>query len=275
MAYKISGTVSDDCDIYVINSASDIIDKVESVSAGAYEIGLLTAPNVHILAVHPTKGARSYSYIDAEYYSYVQPTFGLSLKEVKRHADYVAGVSFSNPEANVVRGYNASSALGYANTFCSFETSILDGNSMTFDWSGIVGSGDTGSFVIEIVDGSYDRTSATDFVLGSPWVSKGAGQLVEVYSASLGASFSRYTINSGTLDLSLSTQGYVTVFVRVSTSYGRYASYDLYGMEVRSPSNAIITQADMSGTLVWPEGFNPTADYEYGKVGTPVIVETQ
>ena len=45
MAYKIEGVASEDCDIYVINAATDQLDKVQSVIAGAYEVPLLSMVN--------------------------------------------------------------------------------------------------------------------------------------------------------------------------------------------------------------------------------------
>jgi hypothetical protein len=276
MAYKVEGTASDDCKIYVINTATDIVDRVESVSAGAYEIGLLTADNIHVLA-EPDDVAKSpitYTNIDTVYYAYIQPTFGLNLKEVKRHGSYSAGVVFSSESGPTLRGYNGGSSLGWANSFCVFDKDVIVGNKVQVDWSGTAGAGDNGMFKVIVADGTFDRTNDADFPQSttSPWLDKGGGDLEILYEAT-SAGFSRNTITTGVLSLSGSTQSQVTVFVTVGTSSGNWAYYDLYTMNILSSSDAIITEATIDGSLVWVEG--GVSDWEYGKLGTPVTVSAQ
>ena len=68
MAYKISGTVSDDCKIYVINTSDDSLEQVKSVSAGAYSVDLLDEENVHVFAVRDSdSGCLGHGSVDAEY----------------------------------------------------------------------------------------------------------------------------------------------------------------------------------------------------------------
>ena len=272
MAYKISGTASHDCTVYVINTASNLVDKVQSVSAGAYEIELLTSQNNHLMA-EPDDGNLTpiaYTNVDAEYYDYIQPTFGLSLKEVKRHGSFTSGVVFSKPSGTTLEGRNLSSALGWANAFCVFDKNVLIGNKVQIDWQGDSGSGDDGDFKAVIADGFYDRNNGSDFPqnLTTGWASKGGGDLVTMYD-NVVSSFGRNTLDTGVLTLAGSTQSYVTVFVTVATGSGRYAWYTLYSMKVLSPSNAVITEATMDASIVWPEGqTGGDANYEYGRLGT-------
>jgi hypothetical protein len=279
MAYKISGTASDDCTVYVINADTDVVDKVESVSAGAYEITLLSSQNIHILseADDGSKSPIAYTNVTATHYDYIQPTFGLNIKESRRHGSYNAGVTISKPSGSVLQGYSGGGTnLGWATSFCVFDKNVLIGNKVSVDWLGGIGAGDSATYYFRIIDGSYSRTNDSDFPISAaaPFLSKGGGDLVTIREfADIGYSFSRRTDTSSILTLSGSTQSYVTVYITVGTSSGRYGWYDLYSMKVLSSSDAVITEATMSAALVWPEG--GASEYQYGKLGTPVTVVAQ
>ena len=277
MAYKIEGVASSDCDIYVIDADTDLLDKMVSVSAGSYTVELLSAQTNHVMAVSASDGAIAYSDVVATYYDYIQPTFGLSIKESRRHNDYPAGVTISKPSGSVLQGYSGGgSNLGWATSFCVFDKNVLIGNKVSVDWLGGIGAGDSATYYFRVIDGSYSRTNDSDFPISAtaPFLSKGGGDLVTIREfADIGYSFSRRTDTSGILTLSGSTQSYVTVYITVGTSGGRYGWYDLYSMKVLSSSNAVITEATMSSALVWPEG--GASEYQYGKLGTPETIIAQ
>jgi len=69
MSYKFSGTASEDCSVYVINTSDDSIEKVESVSAGPYEIDGLTQQDIHVMAIPVSdKSGVVYQDVTAIYY---------------------------------------------------------------------------------------------------------------------------------------------------------------------------------------------------------------
>ena len=85
MAYRIQGTASHDCKVYIINASTHLLDRSIDVSAGSYEALLLSAEYNHITAVatDPALHPITYSNVQAQSYVFVQPTFGFNLKEIK------------------------------------------------------------------------------------------------------------------------------------------------------------------------------------------------
>jgi len=89
---------------------------------------------------------------------------------------------------------------------------FLDGLTISVTWAGSTSVGGAATYEIVVLDGSYDRTSFTDFPNGSPQVLKGAG-LLQTCDTVVSAGFNLQA-NGCTLDTSGSTLGEVTIEIR-------------------------------------------------------------
>lgn len=74
MAYKISGTLSDDANIYVIDEASDTLEKHQVSSAGAYEVLELTDGSKIAIAMAADGRVIGYGNVTPEYYWAFEPS---------------------------------------------------------------------------------------------------------------------------------------------------------------------------------------------------------
>lgn len=71
MPYKINGTSSKSCLVYVIDTVTSGIDTTTPISAGSYEINQLSSTQVHVVAVPDDSDFNAVSYrdIDTTYYT--------------------------------------------------------------------------------------------------------------------------------------------------------------------------------------------------------------
>jgi hypothetical protein len=74
MAYKISGILSENADIYVIDEATDSLEAYHFRPAGAYEVGLLSNGAKIVTAVAATGQVIGYGNVTPEFYVAFEPS---------------------------------------------------------------------------------------------------------------------------------------------------------------------------------------------------------
>lgn len=100
-----------------------------------------------------------------------------SLREHKCFSAYNPDTIFSKPTDTILRMGSTVSAIGRGYIFIVVSRTLLNGKYVRLHWAGQVVSGTKNFAQVLIMDGSYDRSSDTDFPSGSDMLTKGNGLL--------------------------------------------------------------------------------------------------
>lgn len=144
-----------------------------------------------------------------------------SLREHKYYVAYNPDFTFSKPDGTNLRCYSTKTSLGRGWVFVVVPREWLNGKYVRFYWVTWSNPTHSGSpYVVFIMDGSYDRSSDTDFPSGSHIPTKGSGLLQIIRSKS--------TNGGETVDVQVSiggTEEYCTIFFRLSDGWNTNELY--------------------------------------------------
>lgn len=146
-------------------------------------------------------------------WGFYKPLGGLQLREHKRYTaydpDYTFRKSTSSGYIDWLEMFSSDSSIGIGWIFAVFKRSFLHGKRVKI-YANATGSYTFNANNVRIYDGSYDRTSDTDFPSGSDITLKGAGLLKDIaFSTTAGD----IVIDTGILDLSAGQLYACTLFI--------------------------------------------------------------
>lgn len=116
----------------------------------------------------------------------------------------------SSPATSMGRGYN----------FFVIPKDLLHNRYLRYNWSGqttFVGA--INPWIVQVLDGEYDRSSLVDFPDGAPRILKGAGLLYSWVRSAAGGNWGPLTDDQGPLDLSAATFDFVTIFFNLADAW--------------------------------------------------------
>jgi hypothetical protein len=183
-------------------------------------------------------------------------------REHKVYAQYDPDIVFTKESAGTMRtsihGLDDES-MGRGYLFKVFAKTFIDDGDIKVTWQHSKDGPGTTVPLIQVYDGSYDRSSFSDFPTGNSLALKGGGSLASLAgSPTSGWSEKTTTLSASSINYAASTQNQVTVFVTYADAH---SSTD-YSLKVKS--------IEIVGVGTWT--FNdPIIDRELS--GEPVISE--
>lgn len=171
----------------------------------------------------------------------------INFKEHKCYSSFNPVITFSKPTGSSVRLTSNTTGLGQGYVFLSFSTDFLQNKKLKYTWANY--SGDIDDWQrCRIYDGFYDRSSSTDFPSGSGFPSKGYGFLQQIEY--LTGSVSSHTITE-TIDVSNSTQDYVTIFWYLRDAHAGTSMYfTISNIQILDLSDVVVHEVDLSASIV-------------------------
>ena len=258
MPYKINGTASHDCKIFVIDSTLEEVTNVADVSAGAYEVGAIPAENNHVFAINPINGQLvGHGNVDAIEYTYYPEEFGVQIKEFKTHAPYHPGINVTKQSGGL---RIAGAGIGSLTLFTSMPTEVMVGKKLKIDWYC------TRSYArdtyVRVFDGAYDRANRSDIPnLSSTGITypyniftlKGAGRLFEYID---NGSWARHTYTSSIIDVSSAQLDDVTLSITLyNVNSGGSFTLDVYNIQIVESDDTVKSSLENnSSTFTYPPG---------------------
>lgn len=193
-----------------------------------------------------------------------------SLREHKLYAALNPVITFSKPSGSVVKVDSTLLSYGRGYAFITVPRAWLDGKYLRFLWKGSATDGHAVEFKVLIYDGSYDRSSDTDFPSGSEILSKGNGLLQTVVDP---PSTFDWTTADVLIDVSGGSETNCTIFFQLTDAWGDWAVYmEIDWFEINSASGG-------SGNL-YDEQFTDSVTMEvtgtygdYGYISTGEVSE--
>ncbi len=200
--------------------------------------------------------------------------FPLQLREHKDCTIYNPDITFSKIAGqDALRASSTDSSLGNAYAFAVFDKSFLNGKKIRINWTTVAsGSYNDVPFTLSILDGTYSRTSDTDFFpsdysdCGQP-LYKGEGML-QVFNGT----FNINKIDTVTINIENTGLDKVTFFVTWNDAWDQASgTMDIFSLEILDINNNVLRYADLSGNL----NMEQTGTYaDHGIIGTDTCVQT-
>ncbi|MDY0013892.1 MAG: hypothetical protein RBS40_13485 [Rhodocyclaceae bacterium] len=195
------------------------------------------------------------------------------MPELQLRQHYISGGSSSYSSADNTNFYIQAANLGSEiDAFLVLPASYLHGKKVRYTRTLGGSSGSKQKWIwCEVMDGAYDRASATHWPSGAPRANLGNGRLALIEETY--AYVNTSTITSAALDLSGASGAEVTLFWRI---YGQYTartwSISVTSVEILDAADNVVATLDIDGYTA--EG--TTSGQNYGTMGvltlaTPVI----
>lgn len=164
----------------------------------------------------------------------------LQLREHKSYADYDPEIIFAK-DGSALKCTSTLASMGRGYIFHNVLRSYLNGKKVSITYE-TYSTHTEMPFDCKILDGSYDRTSDTDFPAGSEILSKGNGVLNTIYDVT-GTNASS-NVTTAVLDLSGGTETNVSIVLRIKDGWSVQSGwFKITKFEILDSGNNVLRRA--------------------------------